>query len=111
MSSSEFESVIGLEIHAQLLTKSKLFCSCSTQFGLGDNENTCPVCMAMPGALPVLNAQAVEYSMKTGLALNCKIRETSVFTITTANIGMDRPGNRDFGIVPIGISLPRTHVN
>ncbi len=79
MSSSEFEPVIGLEIHAQLLTKSKLFCSCTTQFGLGDNENTCPVCMAMPGALPVLNEQAVEFSIKTGLALNCKIRETSVF--------------------------------
>ncbi len=80
MSFNDFEPVIGLEIHAQLLTKSKLFCSCTTQFGLGDNENTCPVCMAMPGALPVLNEQAVEFSMKTGLALNCKIRETSVFS-------------------------------
>jgi len=79
MSYSDFEPVIGLEIHAQLLTKSKLFCSCPTQFGLGDNDNTCPVCTAMPGALPVLNKQAVDFSMKTGLALNCKIRETSVF--------------------------------
>lgn len=80
MSFNGYEPVIGLEIHAQLLTKSKLFCSCTTQFGLGDNENTCPVCMAMPGALPVLNEQAVEFSMKTGLALGCTIRETSVFS-------------------------------
>jgi aspartyl-tRNA(Asn)/glutamyl-tRNA(Gln) amidotransferase subunit B len=79
MSYNDYQCVIGLEIHAQLLTKSKLFCSCSTQFGLGDNENTCPVCMAMPGALPVLNKQAVDFSIKTGLALNCQIRETSVF--------------------------------
>ncbi len=80
MSFSEFEPVIGLEIHAQLLTKSKLFCQCPTQFGLGDNESTCPVCMAMPGALPALNEQAVAFSIKTGLALNCQIRETSVFS-------------------------------
>jgi aspartyl-tRNA(Asn)/glutamyl-tRNA(Gln) amidotransferase subunit B len=75
-----FEAVIGLEVHAQLLTKSKIFCSCSTQFGGGDNENTCPVCTGMPGALPVLNKQVVDYSILTGLALGCEIRENNVFS-------------------------------
>lgn len=79
MSFSDYEPVIGLEIHAQLLTKSKLFCSCSTEFAAPDNENTCPVCTGMPGALPVLNKSAVEYGVKIGLALNCKVQEKSVF--------------------------------
>lgn len=75
----KYEVVIGLEIHAQLLTKSKLFCSCSTEFGRGDNENTCPVCTGMPGTLPTLNKDALLFSIRTGLALNCKIAEKSVF--------------------------------
>ncbi|MEQ1877366.1 MAG: Asp-tRNA(Asn)/Glu-tRNA(Gln) amidotransferase subunit GatB, partial [Bdellovibrionia bacterium] len=79
MSSDKYDAVIGLEIHAQLLTKSKLFCGCSTEFGLGDNESTCPVCTGMPGSLPVLNKRALEYSIRTGLALGCSIRERSVF--------------------------------
>lgn len=79
MSFESFESVIGLEIHAQLLTKSKIFCRTSTHFGAGDNENICPVCTGLPGSLPVLNRLAVEYSVKTGLALNCEIRKRSVF--------------------------------
>lgn len=77
--SSAYEAVIGLEIHAQLLTNSKLFCGCSTQFGLGDNESTCPICTGMPGSLPALNARALEMSIRTGLALGCKIRDNSVF--------------------------------
>jgi aspartyl-tRNA(Asn)/glutamyl-tRNA(Gln) amidotransferase subunit B len=77
--SEKYEAVIGLEIHAQLLTHSKLFCSCSTQFGLGDNESTCPICTGMPGSLPVLNKKALEFSIRTGLALNCNIRNNSVF--------------------------------
>jgi aspartyl-tRNA(Asn)/glutamyl-tRNA(Gln) amidotransferase subunit B len=76
---SAYEAVIGLEIHVQLQTKSKLFCSDSTQFGDGDNENVCEVCTAMPGALPVLNRRAIEFSVKTGLALGCEIRRRSVF--------------------------------
>ena len=75
-----FEAVIGLEVHAQLLTNTKIFCSCSSSFGAGDNENTCPVCTGMPGALPVLNKQVVDYSILTGLALGCEIRENNVFS-------------------------------
>ena len=79
MSSNQFEAVIGLEIHVQLQTESKMFCASSAHFGSHDNENICPVCTAMPGALPVINRKAVEYSIKTGLALNCDIRKRSVF--------------------------------
>lgn len=75
-----FEAVIGLEVHAQLLTKTKIFCACPTAFGSGDNESTCPVCTGMPGALPVLNKKVVDYAILTGLALGCEIRENNVFS-------------------------------
>jgi len=75
----EFEAVIGLEVHAQLLTKTKIFCSCKNEFGAPPNTNVCPVCLGMPGALPVLNKKAVEYAVKAALALNCKINRYSVF--------------------------------
>ena len=75
----KYEAVIGLEVHAQLLTKSKLFCACSTQFGAPPNTNICPVCTGQPGALPVLNKAAVEMATKAGLALHCKIQEKSIF--------------------------------
>jgi len=75
----EFEPVIGLEVHAQLLTQSKIFCSCTTKFGNPPNSNTCPVCLGMPGVLPVLNRKAVEYAMKVGLAVGCDIRPRSLF--------------------------------
>lgn len=80
MSINPYEAVIGIEVHVQLATKSKIFCACPTSFGAGDNENTCPICTGMPGALPVLNKKAVEYAVKTGLALNCKIPEMSEFS-------------------------------
>lgn len=79
MLSNSYEAVIGIEIHVQLNTQSKIFCSDPTVFDAGDNENTSPVSFGMPGTLPVLNKKAVEYAVKTGLALNCKIAEKSVF--------------------------------
>ncbi len=79
MSYRGYEAVIGLEIHAQLKTVSKIFSSDSTTFDAGDNENTSPVSVGMPGTLPVVNALAIEYSVKTGLALDCQIRRKSVF--------------------------------
>ncbi|WP_243547055.1 Asp-tRNA(Asn)/Glu-tRNA(Gln) amidotransferase subunit GatB [Pseudodesulfovibrio tunisiensis] len=74
-----YETVIGLEVHAQLKTETKIFCSCSTKFGNDPNENVCPVCSGMPGVLPVLNERAVEYAVKMGLATNCEINRKSVF--------------------------------
>lgn len=80
MSHRGYEAVIGLEIHAQLKTKTKMFSTDSTQFDAGDNENTSPVSVGMPGALPVMNKLAVDYAIRTGLALNCEIRKKSVFS-------------------------------
>jgi len=76
---TEYEAVIGLEVHAQLLTQSKLFCSCSTHFGGEPNANVCPVCLGLPGSLPVLNGRAVEMAVSAALALGCTIHEKSIF--------------------------------
>jgi aspartyl-tRNA(Asn)/glutamyl-tRNA(Gln) amidotransferase subunit B len=75
----EFEPVIGLEVHAQLATASKIFCGCSTRFGAPPNSQTCMVCAGLPGALPVLNERAVEFALRMGLATGCEIRGRSVF--------------------------------
>jgi len=74
-----YETVIGLEIHAQLLTKSKIFCNCSTGFGAVPNSQTCPVCLGYPGVLPVLNRQVVEFAVKAALVINCRINKECRF--------------------------------
>src|SRR3989338_6740835 len=73
MTNANYEPVIGLEVHVQLKTESKIFCACSTEFGRQPNENTCPVCLGLPGSLPVLNERALRLAIKVGLALGCQI--------------------------------------
>lgn len=75
----EFEPVIGLEIHVQMDTKTKMFCSCPVEFGAEPNSNVCPVCLGLPGSLPVINKRAVEFAIRAGLALNCQINTKSIF--------------------------------
>ncbi len=75
----QFETVIGLEVHAQLLTNTKIFCSCSAQFGQDPNTQTCPVCLGLPGVLPVVNKKAVEYAIKAALATSCTIQSYNQF--------------------------------
>ena len=76
----EYETVIGLEVHVQLLTESKMFCPCSARYhGSPPNSHVCPICLGMPGVLPVINKRAVEHTITTGLALDCHIAETTWF--------------------------------
>ena len=75
----QYEPVIGLEVHAQLKTRTKIFCGCSTEFGAPPNTHVCPVCLGMPGVLPVLNKKVVEYAITMALATDCSIEETSRF--------------------------------
>ena len=77
MAVDDYELIVGLEVHAELSTKTKIFCSCPTEFGAEPNTHICPVCMALPGALPVLNEKVVEYAVKAGLATNCEIEKNS----------------------------------
>src|SRR5438552_3098295 len=74
-----YEMVVGLEVHVHLATATKIFCRCSTDFGAPANANTCPVCLALPGALPVLNGHAVDLAIRAALALNCTVHARSVF--------------------------------
>jgi len=74
-----YETVIGLEIHVELMTRSKMFCGCSTAFGEQPNTNTCPICLGLPGTLPVVNRRAVELAVRAALALHCQVQEVSIF--------------------------------
>src|SRR5580700_7818967 len=77
---AKYEPVIGLEVHCQLATRTKIFCGCPTSFGAAPNTNVCPVCLGLPGALPVLSRQAVELAIQAGLALNCRVNSRSIFS-------------------------------
>ena len=76
---ADWETVVGLEIHVQLKTRTKMFCRCANGFGGGENTQTCPVCLGFPGALPVMNRRAIEWTIKLGLALDCEIAANAVF--------------------------------
>ena len=79
--SKQYETVIGLEVHVELATRTKIFCGCSTAFGGAPNTHTCPVCTGMPGSLPVLNKKVVDYALRVGLAANCKINQLCKFEL------------------------------
>ena len=124
---TEIEAVIGLEVHAQLLTRSKMFCGCTAEYLRGEpNSHTCPVCLGLPGALPVINRQAVELTIRTALALNCEIPEFSKFDrknyfypdlpkgyqVSQYDLPLSRDGHLEVDIDgrPLRVGITRVHL-
>ena len=101
---AKYEPVIGLEVHAQLLTKTKIFCPCSTRFGDAPNSNTCPVCLGLPGTLPVLNKRVIEMASRASLALNCTVHEHSRFA--RKELFLPRPPQ---GLPDLPVRTPARH--
>ena len=92
MDTSKYELVVGIEVHAQALSRSKMFCRCATDYaGAPPNTHVCPVCLGLPGAMPVANQAAIEATIKTGLALNCEIPEVASDHAVAARLGGGRP--------------------
>lgn len=122
----KYETVIGLEVHVQLKTQTKIFCACSTEFGRPANENTCPICLGMPGVLPVLNKKAVEYAMQACLATHCQVNPVNVFDrknyfypdlpkgyqITQLNLPIGEHGHIDIDVAGVKkrIGITRIHM-
>ena len=99
MADVPYKIVIGLEVHVQLSTKTKLFCGCSTTFGAPPNTQVCPVCLGLPGSLPVMNAEAVELAIRTGLALHCEIASSPSGIARTTSIPIYPRATRSVSLI------------
>ena len=103
--SKQYETVIGLEVHVELATKTKIFCGCSTAFGGAPNTHTCPVCTGMPGSLPVLNKQVVEYAMAVGLAETARSTSTANLTVKTIFIQITHRTTRSHSCTCLSVTM------
>jgi aspartyl-tRNA(Asn)/glutamyl-tRNA(Gln) amidotransferase subunit B len=103
--SKQYETVIGLEVHVELATKTKIFCGCSTAFGGAPNTHTCPVCTGIPGSLPVLNKQVVEYAMAVGLAATARSTSTANLTVKTIFIQIIHRTTRSHSCTCLSVTM------